>query len=686
MNCRFTILREGDKSAPVFLFPGAGGDARELKGLASALRCSRAILGVEFNAFLPATTTPDTVESLAEACFDEIRKMQRHGPYSLVGYSFGGLVAIEVARKLKNTGEEVRLLGIIDTIFDHRHWPKGLFLKAQARRVCCHLRTIWAMPLRTGAQEFAERLRRLYLRLRERFAPPEATMTATSTDTASTQERCMSAAGRYVPSHHGGKIVVFKAEDDEDFACDVARLWQPFADTIATETIGGSHLDIVRNSHSISQLAAALDDRLDNLTSAATCADPETAQPKVLILTALPWLPAMRLALELSEAGFTVDAVCPRGCAVEKMSFVKRGYKYRPITSIKRLRRIILMSRPMLLVPCDDYVTRQLHELFKAEEPNGPDSFWLRALITRSLGQPQHFSTLYSRYGIGSLAREMNIQGPQTEAVDDANTLKTDVKSLGLPMVLKADGTWGGRGVVIAASYPEAMRAFHKLSAPPSVFRALKRLLINRDCTLLLPCLRRSRPAICAQRFVPGRPANAAVACWEGRVLAAVFVEVLFSNGATGPSTVVRVISHPEMALTVERLVDRLKLSGLCGFDFVLSAEDGTAQFVELNPRATPTCHLISADGKDLLGALRNALLGSAPVSGGTPYTDPIVLFRKKGFLRPVTPCLESAVHDIPWKSTELVRLSQALPYRWGHSIDAPYPSHCRQSREPEWS
>jgi hypothetical protein len=158
------------------------------------------------------------------------------------------------------------------------------------------------------------------------------------------------------------------------------------------------------------------------------------------------------------------------------------------------------------------------------------------------------------------------------------------------------------------------------------------------------------------QRFVPGRPANAAVACWQGKVLASVMVEVLASIGATGPATVVRVISNPGMSRTVELMVERLKLSGLCGFDFILNAEDGTAQLVELNPRATQTSYLIAPDGKDLLAELYGVLQNSQVTPRETPFLEPLALFPCEA-TRHFEGHVESAMHDIPWKSPELIRL-----------------------------
>ena len=42
----------------------------------------------------------------------------------------------------------------------------------------------------------------------------------------------------------------------------------------------------------------------------------------------------------------------------------------------------------------------------------------------------------------------------------------------------------------------------------------------------------------------------------------------------------------------MSRLVDRYRLSGFCGFDFILT-ETGEPKLLEVNPRVTPTAHLL---------------------------------------------------------------------------------------------
>jgi hypothetical protein len=71
---------------------------------------------------------------------------------------------------------------------------------------------------------------------------------------------------------------------------------------------------------------------------------------------------------------------------------------------------------------------------------------------------------------------------------------------------------------------------------------------------------------------------------------------VVAKSPARGPATVVRVIDHPAMAEAARRMVRRLGLSGFSGFDFII-AETGEPVLLELNPRLTPTSHLLVEDG-----------------------------------------------------------------------------------------
>jgi thioesterase domain-containing protein len=58
---------------------------------------------------------PPSVELSARRHVEDLRLIQRDGPYQLIGYSFGGLIAYEMAQQLFASGERVNFLGLLDT-------------------------------------------------------------------------------------------------------------------------------------------------------------------------------------------------------------------------------------------------------------------------------------------------------------------------------------------------------------------------------------------------------------------------------------------------------------------------------------------------------------------------------------------------------------------------------------------
>ena len=61
---------------------------------------------------------PATMEAMAEIVAGVIRQAQASGPYHLFGYSSGGILTYMVAERLQAEGEEVALVGLLDTLLD----------------------------------------------------------------------------------------------------------------------------------------------------------------------------------------------------------------------------------------------------------------------------------------------------------------------------------------------------------------------------------------------------------------------------------------------------------------------------------------------------------------------------------------------------------------------------------------
>jgi carbamoylphosphate synthase large subunit len=234
--------------------------------------------------------------------------------------------------------------------------------------------------------------------------------------------------------------------------------------------------------------------------------------------------------------------------------------------------------------------------------------------------------------------------------------LKKWAGSEGFPAVLKANATSGGDGVRIVKNLEEAERAYSSLQAPPMFAKAVKRVVFDKDMALLWPSLRRTPYVVNIQKFVSGRDATSAVACWNGKVLASLQFEVLNKQDAGGPSTVLRWIENQDMVSTAHKLACRLELSGLYGFDFILEAATGRAHLIEMNPRATQVGHLAFGPGHDLAAALYAAVTGTEirPTPQITEK-DTIALFPQEWLKNPASDFLRLAYHDVPWEDPQFV-------------------------------
>lgn len=380
-------------------------------------------------------------------------------------------------------------------------------------------------------------------------------------------------------------------------------------------------------------------------------------KPTVLIATTSRWFPTARLAMALANAGCTVDAVCPSGHPLGKMNAVREAHAYRGLMPLRSFADAIAATAPDFIIPGDDLATHHLHHLYDRERRRGKAGQPICALIIRSLGAPESFPVVHSRTAFMELAQEEGIRAPKTEVIADKDDLRKWVAQIGFPTVLKANGTSGGDGVRVVHTFAEAERAFRALQSPPLLARAAKRALVDQDKTLVWPSLLRHKSVVNAQVFVTGREATSTVACWEGRVLASLHFEVINKRDSEGPSSVVRLTENVQMSAAAEKMVRRLNLSGVHGFDFMLEAQTENAYLIEINPRSTQVGHLALGSGRDLPAALYSALSGG-PVRLTPKVTenDTITLFPQEWMRDPASAFLTSGYHDVPWEEPELLR------------------------------
>ena len=108
-------LRPSGNLLPLFCVHPAGGLSWCYSGLLRHLRADYPIYGLQARSFNQPEILPETLQGMVADYLDQIRAIQPAGPYHLLGWSFGGLVAYSLASLLQLQGEQVTLLALLDT-------------------------------------------------------------------------------------------------------------------------------------------------------------------------------------------------------------------------------------------------------------------------------------------------------------------------------------------------------------------------------------------------------------------------------------------------------------------------------------------------------------------------------------------------------------------------------------------
>jgi thioesterase domain-containing protein len=111
-STRLVTLRTGSGLPPLVCFPAAAGGISDFAALGELLDPRRPIYAVQVLDSAPSGTP--SIEQLGSAWSAAVARAVPDGPVHLLGWSWGGLAAFEVARRLRESGREVGALFLID--------------------------------------------------------------------------------------------------------------------------------------------------------------------------------------------------------------------------------------------------------------------------------------------------------------------------------------------------------------------------------------------------------------------------------------------------------------------------------------------------------------------------------------------------------------------------------------------
>ncbi|UAW63736.1 amino acid adenylation domain-containing protein [Mycoavidus sp. HKI] len=135
LNNSFDVLLplqpKGSRS-PLFCIHSGVGVSWEYIGLSQYLGEEQPIYGLQARGLDGMSRFAETIDEMAADYIKQIRQIQPSGPYSLLGWSLGGMVAHSMATQLEQQGERVALLAIWDAYpsLSGEEWEKPQDLTA----------------------------------------------------------------------------------------------------------------------------------------------------------------------------------------------------------------------------------------------------------------------------------------------------------------------------------------------------------------------------------------------------------------------------------------------------------------------------------------------------------------------------------------------------------------------------
>jgi aspartate racemase len=238
-------LQPSGVKPPFFFVHGLGGTVMRFHELARHMAPDQPFLTFQAQGMDGNLPVLDNVDDMATLYLAHLRAAQLEGPYYLGGYSYGGLVALEMARRLLADGQEVALLALVDTYISQSNSSLvNRFFSLTTEQKLAYLK------------KRATRYRRGIKRRIDALSFPPAVKAVRNAGAA--------AELNYQPTVYPGLIVLFRASEKALRGLeDKSYGWQKYAaGGLEVHEIDGDHGNVLNEPH-VRQLAAALRARLE---------------------------------------------------------------------------------------------------------------------------------------------------------------------------------------------------------------------------------------------------------------------------------------------------------------------------------------------------------------------------------------------------------------------------------------
>lgn len=256
---------------PFFLVAGMFGNVLNLRHLASLVGTDRPFYGLQAAGLYGGEEPHRTFEEMAEAYIAEIKQVQPHGPYTIGGFSGGGITAFEMAHQLTAAGDEVAMLLMLDsllpvepeiTVLD-RIRVQGLRLRQRGPRYLWE----WAR----------NRVKWQWEQIQARIGDEEPPPPEDEFHNAAIEAAFRAALPIYPMRHYAGHVHLFRPKQDHAYILGEGRIlnsekrwvfpdngWGEWVDGIEVSEMPGDHDSMVLEPN-VRVMAARLHEVLQSL-------------------------------------------------------------------------------------------------------------------------------------------------------------------------------------------------------------------------------------------------------------------------------------------------------------------------------------------------------------------------------------------------------------------------------------
>ena len=250
-NSSLVPIKTRGTKPPLFLIHGGGLHVLMFQTLAVEMDEDQPIYALQAKGLNGEGTPLSRIEAMATHYIAEIEKIFPNAPIALAGYSFGGLIAFEMAKQIKKANKQILMLSVFDTVIKpeitNQHNSLSEKMATIGKKIVWNLKDLVTNPVGNISYRKYVYQRRLNNWKFKFFKEGKNTIVDADTKLeAIINKSNFEAWKNYTVTPYNGDLYLFRAEEQRFFIKDVNFLgWKPFIfGKIYILDVPGDHLSL----------------------------------------------------------------------------------------------------------------------------------------------------------------------------------------------------------------------------------------------------------------------------------------------------------------------------------------------------------------------------------------------------------------------------------------------------------